>query len=68
MRITLVQITQEEEPGETSTPSFDVLISNPQEGIHDARNTLDIEFLVQLGTGPQNGSSKNDLGVGEQEE
>jgi hypothetical protein len=29
-RITLVPITQEEEPGETSAPAFDVLIPNPQ--------------------------------------
>jgi hypothetical protein len=28
--ITLVPITQEEEPGETSAPTFDVLVPNPQ--------------------------------------
>jgi hypothetical protein len=66
--ITPVPITQEEEPGETSAPASDVLIPNPQEGDHEARNTLDTEFLDQLGTQPQNDSSKNDLGAGEQEE
>jgi hypothetical protein len=68
LRITLVPITQEEVPGETSAPITDVLIPNPHEGDHKARSTLDIEFLDQLGTHPQNASSKNVLGVGEQED
>jgi hypothetical protein len=44
------------------------LTPNPQEDEHETHNTLDIEFLDQLGTNPQNDNSKNDLGVGEQEE
>jgi hypothetical protein len=44
------------------------LIPNPQEGDHEARSTLDTEFLDQLGTQLQKDSSKNDLGAGEQEE
>jgi hypothetical protein len=66
--ITPVPITQEEEPVETSTPTFDVLIPNPQEGDHEARSTLDTKFIDQLGTHLQNDSSKNDLGTGEKEE
>jgi hypothetical protein len=50
--ITLVPITQEEELGETSTPTFDVLILNPQEGDHEAKSTLKVEFIDQMGTQP----------------
>ena len=67
-RITLVPITQEEEPWETSAPASDVLIPNPHEGDYEARSTLDTEFLDQVGTRHQNDSSKNHLGAGEQEE
>jgi hypothetical protein len=66
--ITLVPITQEKEPGETSSPVFDDVTPNPQEGDLVARSTLDTIFLDQLGTQPQNDSSKNDLDTGEQEE
>jgi hypothetical protein len=66
--ITPVPITEEEEPGETSAPASDALTPNPQEGDHETQSTLDTEFLDQLGTQPQNDSSKNDLGAGEQEE
>lgn len=48
--ITLVPITQEEDPRETSAPTFDVLIPNPQEGDYEARNILKTEFLDHLGT------------------
>ena len=41
---------------------------NPQEGDHEAKKTLDTEFLDQLRTQPHDDNSKNDLGVGEQEE
>jgi hypothetical protein len=67
-RITPVPITQEEEPGETYSPTFDVLIPNPQEGDHEAKITLETEFVDKLGRNPHNESSKNELGSGEQEE
>jgi hypothetical protein len=63
-----VPITQEEEPGETSTLAFDDFIPNPQEGDLESRNTLDTIFLNQLGTHPQDDRSKNDLDTCEQEE
>jgi hypothetical protein len=44
------------------------LSPNPQKGDHDTKNTLDTKFLYQLGTQPQNDSTKNDLGASEQEE
>lgn len=65
--ITPVPITQEKEPGETYVPVSSDVTPNPKEGDLVARSTLDTVLLDQLGTQPQNESSKNDLDVGEQE-
>jgi hypothetical protein len=67
LHIILVPITHEEEPKETFAPTFDVLVPNPQEGDHEARNTLEIVFLNQLGTQPRDDISKNYFDTGEQE-
>ena len=44
------------------------MIPNPQEGDHEARSTLDIEFIDKPRTHHENDNSKNNLGAGEQEE
>jgi hypothetical protein len=48
-----------------STPTSDVLIQNPQEGDHEARNTLETIFPNNSGTHPQGVGSKNNLDTGE---
>jgi len=65
--ITPLPITQEEELEETSAPTYDELVPNPQEGDLKARNTLVHLFINQIRTYPKDDNSKNDLDTGEQE-
>jgi hypothetical protein len=66
--ITPVPITDEGEPGETSSITLEALNSIPQEGDNKYGSILDIEFLDQSGIHPKKDSSKDKLGSSEQEE
>jgi hypothetical protein len=64
--ITPIPITEEKEPGGTYAPTLDASIPNPLQGDHEAKSTLETEFLNLSGT-PKD-SSRDELGSGEQEE
>jgi hypothetical protein len=66
--ITLIPITEEGEPGQTSALTPEDLNSIPQEGDDQARSMMDTKFLDQSRIQHKMDNSKEKLGSGEQEE
>jgi hypothetical protein len=64
--VTLIPITEEKEPGGTSTPSPDASVPNPLRGDHESKSILDTDFINLSRT--LKDSSRDELGSSGQKE